>query len=127
MVSALSVHHLTHGDKRELFEKVHDSLAGGGYFFNADQVSGETPETRTLAAAVTSWAEAEEVSLKTVTAANAMNGTEGCATWLDAESKLVAAADIVPFANNQVKTFGNGAEFDYPGTFMPTSIRMVAK
>jgi peptide/nickel transport system substrate-binding protein len=62
-----------------------------------------------------------------VTAANAMNGTDGCATWLDAESKLVAAADIVPFANNQVQTFGNGAEFDYPGTFMPTSIRMLAK
>jgi len=62
-----------------------------------------------------------------VTAANAMNGTEGCPTWLDAESKLVAAADIVPFANNSVKTFGNGAEFEYPGTFMPTSIRMLAK
>ena len=62
-----------------------------------------------------------------VTAANAMNGTDGCDTWLDAESKLVAAADIVPFANNEVKTFGNGAEFDYPGTFMPTSIRMLAK
>lgn len=62
-----------------------------------------------------------------VTAASAMNGTEGCDTWLDAESKLVAAADIVPFANNQVQTFGNGAEFDYPGTFMPTSIRMLAE
>jgi peptide/nickel transport system substrate-binding protein len=62
-----------------------------------------------------------------VTAATAMNGTDGCPTWLDAESKLVAAADIVPFANNEVKTFGNGAEFEYPGTFMPTSIRMVAK
>jgi peptide/nickel transport system substrate-binding protein len=62
-----------------------------------------------------------------VAAANAMNGTDGCQTWLDAESKLVAAADIVPFANNEVKTFGNGAEFDYPGTFMPTSIRMLAK
>jgi peptide/nickel transport system substrate-binding protein len=62
-----------------------------------------------------------------VTAANAMNGTDGCSAWLDAESALVAAADIVPFANNQVKTFGSGAEFDYPGTFMPTSIRMMAK
>ena len=62
-----------------------------------------------------------------VAKASAMNGTEGCDTWLDAESKLVAAADIVPFANNAVKTYGNGAEFDYPGTFMPTSIRMVAK
>ena len=44
VVSALSIHHLTHGDKRELFEKVHDSLAEGGYFVNADQVQGETPE-----------------------------------------------------------------------------------
>jgi tRNA (cmo5U34)-methyltransferase len=44
VVSALSVHHLTHGDKRELCGKIHDSLAGGGYFVNADQISGETPE-----------------------------------------------------------------------------------
>lgn len=44
VVSALSIHHLTHGDKRELFEKVHGSLAGGGYFVNADQAQGETPE-----------------------------------------------------------------------------------
>ena len=62
-----------------------------------------------------------------VTAASAMNGTDGCDTWLDAESKLVAAADIVPFANNAVKTYGNGAEFEYPGTFAPTTIRMLAK
>jgi tRNA (cmo5U34)-methyltransferase len=48
VVSALSVHHLTHGDKRELFDKVHLSLAGGGYFVNADQISGETPEEETL-------------------------------------------------------------------------------
>ena len=50
-----------------------------------------------------------------VTAASAMDGTDGCETWLEAESELVAAADIVPFANNVVKTFGNGAEFEYPG------------
>jgi peptide/nickel transport system substrate-binding protein len=60
-----------------------------------------------------------------VAQASTMTGTDGCDTWLDAESKLVAAADIVPFANNAVKTYGNGAEFDYPGTFMPTSVRMV--
>ena len=48
VVSALSVHHLTHGDKRELFEKVHHSLAGGGHFVNADQVSGETSEEEAL-------------------------------------------------------------------------------
>ena len=44
VVSALSIHHLTDGDKRELFEKAHDSLAVGGCFVNADQVLGETPE-----------------------------------------------------------------------------------
>ena len=44
VVSALSVHHLTHGDKKELFEKVRRTLAVGGYFVNADQISGDTPE-----------------------------------------------------------------------------------
>jgi tRNA (cmo5U34)-methyltransferase len=44
VVSALSIHHLTHGDKRELFEKVHGSLAEEGYFINADQTLGETLE-----------------------------------------------------------------------------------
>ena len=44
VVSALSIHHLTHGDKKELFEKVYESLAEGGHFVNADQVQGETPE-----------------------------------------------------------------------------------
>ncbi len=44
VVSALSIHHLTHGDKREVFERVHDSLVVGGYFVNADQVLGETEE-----------------------------------------------------------------------------------
>jgi tRNA (cmo5U34)-methyltransferase len=44
VVSALSLHHLTHGDKRVTFEKVHASLASGGRFVNADQVQAETPE-----------------------------------------------------------------------------------
>jgi tRNA (cmo5U34)-methyltransferase len=48
IVSALSIHHLTDGDKRELFEKAHDSLAVGGRFVNADQVRGETPEVEAL-------------------------------------------------------------------------------
>lgn len=43
VVSALSIHHLTHGDKRELFEKIHRALANGGWFVNADQVQGPTP------------------------------------------------------------------------------------
>lgn len=44
VVSALSIHHLTNGDKRELFEKVYRALANGGWFVNADQVLGPTPE-----------------------------------------------------------------------------------
>ena len=48
VVSALSVHHLTHGDKKELFDKLLRSLAVGGYFVNADQISGDTPEEEAL-------------------------------------------------------------------------------
>jgi tRNA (cmo5U34)-methyltransferase len=44
VVSALSVHHLTDGDKRELFEKVHGALVSDGLFVNLDQVLGKTPE-----------------------------------------------------------------------------------
>ncbi len=62
-----------------------------------------------------------------VKAAAAMQGTDGCPTWLEAESHLVAAADVVPFANTVVKTFGNGAEFAISGSLIPTSIRMVAE
>jgi peptide/nickel transport system substrate-binding protein len=62
-----------------------------------------------------------------VQAAAAMPGTEGCPTWLEAESHLVAGADVVPFANTVVKTFGNGAEFAISGSLIPTSIRMLAQ
>ena len=48
VVSALSIHHLMNGDKRELFGKVRRSLVAGGYFVNADQVAGDTPEEETL-------------------------------------------------------------------------------
>jgi tRNA (cmo5U34)-methyltransferase len=44
VVSALSIHHLTHGDKKELFGKVRRSLAVGGYFVNADQIAGDKAE-----------------------------------------------------------------------------------
>jgi len=44
VVSALSIHHLTHNGKQELFEKIHDSLAERGRFVNADQALGPTPE-----------------------------------------------------------------------------------
>jgi peptide/nickel transport system substrate-binding protein len=62
-----------------------------------------------------------------VQAAAAMTGADGCPTWLEAESNLVAAADVVPFANALVKTFQNGAEFGISGSLLPTSIRMLAQ
>ncbi|AWB91510.1 ABC transporter substrate-binding protein [Aeromicrobium chenweiae] len=58
--------------------------------------------------------------------ASTMNGQEGCATWLDAESALVEAADVIPFANSIGKTYRAKATFDYPGQMVPTSIRMLA-
>jgi tRNA (cmo5U34)-methyltransferase len=44
VVSSLSIHHLDHADKRELFRKIYAALAPGGRFINADQVAGPTPD-----------------------------------------------------------------------------------
>lgn len=41
VISALSIHHLTDGDKENLFRKIFASLEPGGLFINADQVLGE--------------------------------------------------------------------------------------
>jgi peptide/nickel transport system substrate-binding protein len=57
--------------------------------------------------------------------AGGMGGTAGCSTWLQAETALVKAADVVPFANQQVATFGAKARFETPGQLIPTSIRML--
>jgi peptide/nickel transport system substrate-binding protein len=57
--------------------------------------------------------------------ASAMAGATGCATWQQAEATLVKAADVVPFANQQVPTFGAKARFETPGQLIPTSIRML--
>ncbi len=43
VVSALAIHHLEDPDKRELFARVHDLLAPGGAFVNAEQVIAPTP------------------------------------------------------------------------------------
>ncbi|MDN4171873.1 ABC transporter substrate-binding protein [Nocardioides sp. SOB77] len=59
--------------------------------------------------------------------ASAMVGQEGCDTWLAAESNLVAEADVVPFATTVGRTWQQGAEFEYPGQMVPTSIRMLAE
>jgi tRNA (cmo5U34)-methyltransferase len=42
VVSALAIHHLEDDAKRRLFARVHDALAPGGVFVNAEQVAGAT-------------------------------------------------------------------------------------
>ena len=46
--SALSIHHLTSDDKRQLFQRIFTSLKPGGMFINADQAEGETPLFRQM-------------------------------------------------------------------------------
>lgn len=43
IVSALAIHHLDDAGKRALFARVHDALAPGGVFVNAEQVLAATP------------------------------------------------------------------------------------
>jgi peptide/nickel transport system substrate-binding protein len=62
-----------------------------------------------------------------VKGAMAQAGVAGCDAWLKAESGLIAKADIVPFANSTVRTFGSRARFETPGQLIPTSVRMLAK
>ena len=42
VVSSLAIHHLTNDDKRDLFKRIHQSLAPGGVFINAEQILGVT-------------------------------------------------------------------------------------
>jgi tRNA (cmo5U34)-methyltransferase len=44
VVSALSIHHLSDGQKRSLFDRIHGALNDGGVFVNAEQFRGATPE-----------------------------------------------------------------------------------
>jgi tRNA (cmo5U34)-methyltransferase len=48
VVSALAIHHLEDHDKRTLFARVHNVLAPGGVFVNAEQVLGPTPDLARL-------------------------------------------------------------------------------
>jgi tRNA (cmo5U34)-methyltransferase len=43
VISALSIHHLAHDDKRSLFRRIHKALKPGGIFINADQSLGPSP------------------------------------------------------------------------------------
>jgi len=44
VVSALAIHHLDDGAKRDLLRRVHDALVPGGVFVNAEQVAGPTAD-----------------------------------------------------------------------------------
>ena len=54
-----------------------------------------------------------------------LSGTDSCEAWFDAEAALVADASVLPFANNILSIYGNGAEFEVTDTIVPTSIRLV--
>jgi tRNA (cmo5U34)-methyltransferase len=43
IVSSLAIHHLDDGEKRDLFARVRATLAEGGVFVNAEQVTGGSP------------------------------------------------------------------------------------
>lgn len=59
--------------------------------------------------------------------AGKLQGTKGCPDWLAAESALVKNADVIPFANKVISTFGKGAQFASGSTaVVPTTIRMQA-
>jgi len=72
IVSALAIHHLTDGDKANLFTRARMALRPGGAFVNAEQVAGATPEldaynlrhhegcARSLGTDDTEWAAAVE-------------------------------------------------------------------
>lgn len=80
----------------------------------------------TLAKGGENFASIDNATYDATTAkAMAMNGPDGCPTWMQAESALFKAADVVPFANNVIPTFAKGAQFDIVGEIVPTSIRML--
>ncbi|MCK9858670.1 class I SAM-dependent methyltransferase [Paenibacillus sp. ATY16] len=45
VISSLSIHHLTHAAKKQLFSTVYQILSDGGIFVNADQVEGNNTYT----------------------------------------------------------------------------------
>jgi peptide/nickel transport system substrate-binding protein len=52
-------------------------------------------------------------------------GTEGCEDWAAAEAALFQAADVVPFVESEVPSWGNGVEFEIvSGFIVATSLRL---
>ncbi len=48
IISALSIHHLSHAEKEHLYHRIYDLLHPDGIFINADQVLGKTPDLEKL-------------------------------------------------------------------------------
>ena len=48
VISSLSIHHLTHEEKRRLFRSIHQILKIHGLFINIDQIRGETDPLQEL-------------------------------------------------------------------------------
>jgi len=48
VISALAIHHLEDRQKRDLFGRIHEVLAPGGIFVNAEQILGPRPSDQQL-------------------------------------------------------------------------------
>lgn len=48
VISSLSIHHLSHAEKSQLFAKIYHLLNPSGIFINIDQIKGRTPELEDL-------------------------------------------------------------------------------
>ncbi len=48
VISSLSIHHLEHAGKRDLFARIHGALTPAGVFINVDQIRAETESLREL-------------------------------------------------------------------------------
>lgn len=57
--------------------------------------------------------------------AETKQGAAGCSDWLAAETSLVKASDVIPWANQNRLTFGKNAKFEVNGWLRPMSIRML--
>ena len=82
-------------------------------------LSGKTPPGGTNFASINN-----AKYIAAATAAATKPGQEGCDDWSDAEAAVMAAANVIPFANSNVPVFGNKAEFVRTDSLDPTSIRL---
>jgi tRNA (cmo5U34)-methyltransferase len=86
VVSALAIHHLADEDKQQLFGRVHEVLAPGGVFVNAEQVLGPTSAlAQVYRERWAADARAQGASAAEIAEARTRRGHDRCA---DVESQL---------------------------------------